>query len=65
MEALQVQKYHLKKDRLDFTRDWITSEAEMVEDDPEYDLLNALSGDNVENSLNEAVKFVNHYESEE
>jgi len=42
MEALQMQKFLLKKERLNFMDAWITAEKEMIEDDPDYDLLQTL-----------------------
>jgi hypothetical protein len=35
MEALQMLKFHLKKERLDFTRGWITSQKLLLEDEPD------------------------------
>ena len=39
MEALQMTKFFLKQERLDFTRGWITSEKEMQQDVEGEDLL--------------------------
>ena len=39
MEALQMLKFRLKKEWLDFMKDWVTEEKVMVEDDPDEDLL--------------------------
>ena len=44
METLQILKFYLKKERLDFTDAWITPEAYMLEDEPEEDLLHLLQG---------------------
>lgn len=35
MEALQMLKFHLKKERLDFTRGWVTSQKLLLEDEPD------------------------------
>ena len=35
MEALQMLKFYLKKERLNFTRGWITSQKILVEDEPD------------------------------
>ena len=59
-----MQKYQLKKERLNFTQDWITTEEEMVEDHPDCDLLNALLQGN-SHDMDEAAKFVNHYEAKD
>jgi hypothetical protein len=38
MEALQMLKFALKKDRLNFSRDWITAESSMIEHESEQDI---------------------------
>jgi len=46
MEVLQMLKFHLKKSHLNFTEAWVTSENQMVYDDPDVDLLaNLLKGE--------------------
>ena len=42
MEALQMLKFSLKNERLNFMEGLITSEYEMLDDGPEDDLLGAL-----------------------
>jgi hypothetical protein len=42
MEALQLLKFHLKKERLSFTSSWMTEEKDMSADSPETDLLGAM-----------------------
>jgi hypothetical protein len=42
MEALQILKFHLKKERLSFTSSWMTGEKDMSTDNPESDLLGAM-----------------------
>jgi hypothetical protein len=39
MEALQMVKFHLKKERFSFTSSWETDEKEMTIDHPDIDLL--------------------------
>jgi hAT family protein len=46
MEALQMLKFQLKKDRLDFTAGWATLEKQMEVDDPEEDLLQKVLQEN-------------------
>ncbi|KIM61362.1 hypothetical protein SCLCIDRAFT_122301 [Scleroderma citrinum Foug A] len=53
MEALQMVKFWLKKDRLDFTRQWITLEKDMVYDEDTEDALARLA--TAEGSLNDAM----------
>lgn len=62
MEALQVLKFHLKKERLDFTRSWITAEKEMIDDDPETDLLDTLLGENPQDGLDKVINQINQDE---
>lgn len=45
MEALQMLKFHLKKARLDFMKGWVTSDGEMLSDEPDEDLLAKLLTD--------------------
>jgi hypothetical protein len=33
MEALQMLKFHLKKEHLNFTNSWVTAESQMTKDD--------------------------------
>jgi hypothetical protein len=42
MEALQMLKFHLKKERLGFMASWVMGETEMSIDEPEVDLLSEL-----------------------
>jgi hypothetical protein len=35
MEALQMVKFRLKKDRLNFTRGWVTSQKLLLDDEPD------------------------------
>ena len=52
-------KFHLKKERLNFTVGWITSEKQMVDDDPDEDLLHkSLEGD-YQDALDSAIRSVN------
>jgi hypothetical protein len=62
MEALQMLKFHMKKERLNFTEAWMTSEKQMVEDDPEDDLLqNFLDGD-FQDGLDCVIQSINNDE---
>ena len=46
IEALQMLKFHLKKLRLNFTEAWVTPENQMMNDEPDVDLLvNLLKGE--------------------
>lgn len=62
METLQVLKFHLKKERLDFTRSWITTEKEMIDDDPDTDLLDTLLGENPQDGLDKVINQINQDE---
>ena len=56
MEALQMQKFLLKKARLNFMDAWITAEGEMLEDEPERDLLSTLLEGNLQDKLDQVMK---------
>ena len=38
MEALQMLKFTIKKDCLNFTQDWITAEGSMTKQEPDQDI---------------------------
>jgi hypothetical protein len=59
MEALQMLKFHLKKERLNFTEFWITQERQMAEDDPEVDLLDNLLRGDVQDALDGIMQCIN------
>ena len=42
METLKMLKFHLKKEHLNFTDSWVTPTADMLQDEPEGDLLHQL-----------------------
>ena len=46
MEALQMLKFHLKKERLNFTQGWTTTEKQMIDDLPDDEvMMSLLKGD--------------------
>jgi len=59
LEALQMLKFHLKKERLNFTAGWITSEKQMVDDDPDEDLLCKLLEGDYQDALDSAICSAN------
>jgi len=59
MEALQILKFHLKKERLHFTEGWMTLEKEMVDDPVDVDLLAGLLKENYQDDLDKLVKSIN------
>jgi hypothetical protein len=58
MEALQMLKFGLKKDRLNFTSSWMTPQSEMVVDDlvDRSDLLALLLGDDGEDAVDKVMQ---------
>jgi hypothetical protein len=63
MEALQMLKFALKKERLNFTAGWMTVDKHMREDEPEGDLLRDLvdqrhSEGEFQNTLDKILKRV-------
>ncbi len=59
MEALQMIKFYLKKERLNFTDLWMTPDSQMVDDDPEGDLLSDLLQGDVERVLDDIIQSIN------
>jgi hypothetical protein len=62
MEALQMLKFHLKKERLNFTAGWITLEKDLVDDAPEEDFLQSLLQGDFQDTLDRAIRSVNDFE---
>jgi hypothetical protein len=60
MEALQMLKFHLKKERLNFTDAWVTQERQMSDDDPDRDLLQTLLEGDPQDNLDLAIESMNH-----
>lgn len=52
MEALQMLKFRFKKERLDFMHGWMTDEKQLVEDDPDEDLLQTLINQDTQSGQN-------------
>jgi hypothetical protein len=60
MEALQMLKFSLKQQRLNFTEGWLTSECDMldaIDDSP--DLLAALSN-GAANGIDDVIAAISH-----
>ena len=62
MESLQMLKYYLKKEQLNFTDGWSLSEKELIEDAPEEDMLRKLLSDNFQDALDHIMQSINTYE---
>ena len=62
MEALQMLKFPLKKDCLNFMQNWLTPEKHMTEDDPDEDLLHHLLQDNFQDGLDQVIQYINSHE---
>ena len=63
MEALQLLKFLLKKEHLDFTRGWATSEVAMSTSIMHRDLC-SLSMDDADAALDDMLKELSIYEGE-
>jgi hypothetical protein len=62
MEALQMLKFHLKKDRLNFVQDWLTMEDQMTEDEPdEEDLLHKLVEVDSQDDVDHIIRSITHH----
>jgi hypothetical protein len=59
MEALQMLKFHLKKEHLNFTADWITVEKWMIDDDLDEDLLCKLLDSDYQDGLDHVIQSIN------
>ena len=62
MEALQMLKFQLRKERLNFTAGWTTSEKQMAEDDPDEDLLQNLLRANFQDNFDSIIQTINKHE---
>jgi hypothetical protein len=63
MEALQMQKFQLKTQRLDFMEGWITPEKLMLEVVPDKDLLEGLSkGDASQEDVDNIIQSISRSE---
>jgi cytochrome P450 len=58
MEVLQMQKFLLKKACLNVMDAWIMAEKEMLEDEPEHDLLSTLLEGNIQDKLDQVMKAI-------
>ncbi|KIK92382.1 hypothetical protein PAXRUDRAFT_147475, partial [Paxillus rubicundulus Ve08.2h10] len=70
MEALQMLKFFLKKDRLDFTKGWATSQKEMLMDMDDKDLLASivaanLAGDTLTKAVDDVIGAIADGEGDE
>ena len=60
MEALQMLKFRLKQERLNFTDSWMTKEQQLVEDDPDDDLLHMLvNATNHQDEIDRIIQVLN------
>ena len=60
MEVLQIRKFWLKKDQLDFMDGWMMQVNQMVENDPDNsdDLLQKLFENSIQNHLDAIIKSI-------
>ncbi|KAG9310338.1 hypothetical protein JVU11DRAFT_9468 [Chiua virens] len=58
MEVLQMLKFWLKKDWLNFTKDWVMSQREMLIDEDSIDLLAGLFSSGNGSSLDEVLTTI-------
>jgi len=55
-------KFHLRKERLNFTADWATPDKQMVGDDPDADLLAKLLGADYQDHLDQIIQSIDNDE---
>lgn len=72
MEALQMLKFFFKKDRLNFTEGWTTTQAQMLVDVSDDDILativeanNATDSAGLQGALNDVMYFIGDDEGDE
>jgi hypothetical protein len=58
MEALQMQKFQLKKERLNFMEGWVTEDKAMVDNDPDEDLLPELLEVGTQDHLDHLIQSI-------
>jgi hypothetical protein len=58
MEALQMQKFLFKKERLNFMHGWISQEEHLLKDDPDEDLLLTLINKDTRTAQNNFDKVI-------
>jgi hypothetical protein len=64
MEALQMLKFQLRKERLDFMTGWKTLREEMIDDDPEEDLLHKVLLANFQDNLDSVIQAIDKHEDD-
>ncbi|OJA15570.1 hypothetical protein AZE42_12603 [Rhizopogon vesiculosus] len=62
MEVLQMLKFHLKKERLNFMEGWVMSEREMTKIEPEEGLLEKLLDPSFRDTIDHIMQSINSYE---
>lgn len=63
MEALQLLKFSLKKERLNFIKGWATSDAAMEEVPKQTDdLLGSLFSDNPDSAMDQILEMFSSYD---
>jgi hypothetical protein len=62
MEALQMQKFMIKKEHLNFMEGWMTQEKQLVDDDPDVDLLQMLLDEDTENNFDNVIRSISQHE---
>jgi hypothetical protein len=65
MEALQMLKFQLRKERLDFMTGWKTLREEMIDDDPEEDILQKVLLGNFQDNLDSVIQAIDKDEDED
>ena len=62
MEALQMQKFMIKKERLNFMDGWMVQEKQLVDDDLDVDLLQTLLDEDTENNFDNVIRSISQHE---
>ncbi len=57
-----MQKFMIKKERLNFMEGWMTQEKQLVDDDPDVDLLQMLLDEDTENNFDNVIRSISQHE---
>ena len=57
-----MQKFMIKKDRLNFMEGWMMQEKQLVDDDPDVDLLQMLLDEDTENNFDNVIRSISQHE---
>ena len=57
-----MQKFMIKKERLNFMDSWMLQEKQLVDNDPDVDLLQTLLDKDTENNFDNVIRSISQHE---